>query len=120
MTGILAGSPTTMMVWKTAAVFAGPMELAQIDLTDYGLYRQGFPHQVFTTLRREAPVWRHPQTEMLRQADVPSFWVISHHDDLRTVNRGQGSFAGKASVASNCSPGTLHSLAASTTRLAAS
>ena len=34
--------------------------LDSIDLTDYALYRRGFPHQVFTFLRHAAPVWRHP------------------------------------------------------------
>jgi cytochrome P450 len=74
-------------------VFDGTPELAEIDLTDYDLYRRGFPHQVFTTLRRDAPVWRHPETEMLRQAEVPPFWVLSRHDDLRAVNRDTVTFS---------------------------
>jgi cytochrome P450 len=67
-------------------------DLDEIDLTDYGLYRQGFPHDVFTTLRREAPVWRHPETEMLREAEVAPFWVLSRHEDLRAVNRDTTTF----------------------------
>jgi cholest-4-en-3-one 26-monooxygenase len=68
------------------------IDLDQIDLTDYGLYRQGFPHQVFTKLRRDAPVWKHPETEMLRAAGVAPFWVLSRHDDLRAVNRDTTTF----------------------------
>jgi cytochrome P450 len=68
------------------------IKLDQIDLTDYDLYRQGFPHQVFTQLRRDAPVWKHPETEMLRAAGVGPFWVLSRHDDLRAVNRDTTTF----------------------------
>jgi cytochrome P450 len=67
-------------------------DLDEIDLTDYSLYRQGFPHHVFTTLRRDAPVWRHPETEMLREAEVAPFWVLSRHEDLRAVNRDTATF----------------------------
>ena len=44
------------------------VSLESIDLTDYALYRHGFPHPVFTYLRREAPVWKHPDTAVLRDA----------------------------------------------------
>jgi cholest-4-en-3-one 26-monooxygenase len=66
--------------------------LGDIDLTEYDLYRQGFPHHVFTRLRRDAPVWKHPETAMLRDAGVPPFWVLSRHDDLRAVNRDTVTF----------------------------
>jgi cytochrome P450 len=68
-------------------------DLDEIDLTDYSLYRQGFPHHVFTKLRRDAPVWRHPETEMLREAEVAPFWVLSRHEDLRAVNRDTATFS---------------------------
>jgi cholest-4-en-3-one 26-monooxygenase len=38
------------------------IDLDAIDLTDYELYRHGFPHELFTSLRQTAPVWRHPAT----------------------------------------------------------
>ncbi len=66
--------------------------LDAIDLSDYALYRHGFPHDVFTTLRREAPVWRHPDTDVLRGGDAGPFWVLSRHDDLRAVNRDTETF----------------------------
>jgi cytochrome P450 len=68
------------------------IDLNDIDLSDYDLYRNGFPHDVFTTLRREAPVWRHPDTEILREGDAGPFWVLSRHDDLRAVNRDSETF----------------------------
>ena len=69
-----------------------PVALDEIDLSDYDLYRDGFPHDVFTTLRRDAPVWRHPDTEILRNGDAAPFWVLSRHDDLRAVNRDTETF----------------------------
>ena len=66
--------------------------LDEIDLSDYARYRDGFPHDVFTTLRREAPVWKHPDTDVLRAGDAGPFWVLSRHDDLRRVNRDTETF----------------------------
>jgi cytochrome P450 len=68
------------------------VKLDEIDLSDYALYRDGFPHAVFTTLRRDAPVWRHPDTPILRAGDAGPFWVLSRHDDLRSVNRDSQTF----------------------------
>jgi cholest-4-en-3-one 26-monooxygenase len=65
--------------------------LDQIDLTDYELYRQGFPHEIFSYLRQEAPVWRHPETPGIERIDG-SFWVLSRFDDVRAVNRDHGRF----------------------------
>jgi cholest-4-en-3-one 26-monooxygenase len=68
------------------------MSLDAIDLTDYALYRDGFPHDVFTRLRRTAPVWKHPDTEVLREGGAGRFWVLSRHADLRAVNRDTETF----------------------------
>ena len=67
-------------------------DLSDIDLTDYDLYRQGFPHDVFTRLRRSAPVWKHPDTDVLRREGISPFWVLSRHADLREVNRDTTTF----------------------------
>ena len=34
-----------------------------VDLTDLDLFAHGFPHEVFTQLRRDAPVMWHEPTE---------------------------------------------------------
>ena len=65
---------------------------SSLDLTDYELYRRGFPHDVFTTLRHSAPVWRHPESPVTREAGLPPFWVLSRHADLKTVNRDSVAF----------------------------
>lgn len=59
------------------------MPLDQIDLTDLDRFAQGFPHEVFSELRREAPVWWHPPTE--HTPDDEGFWVLSRHADVVAV-----------------------------------
>jgi cytochrome P450 len=63
------------------------MQLDDIDLTQSSLYRQGFPHDVFTTLREQAPVWRHPETPGFEQTGGQGFWVLSRYEEIRDVNR---------------------------------
>jgi len=51
-----------------------------VDLTDLDLFAEGFPDEVFTALRRDAPVWWHAPTE--HTPDGVGFWVISAHADM--------------------------------------
>jgi cytochrome P450 len=56
------------------------MRLEEIDLTDLDRFAHGFPHELFTALRRTAPVWFHPPT-----AHTPGgegFWVFSRYADI--------------------------------------
>ncbi|BBY38051.1 cytochrome P450 [Mycobacterium mantenii] len=62
-----------------------------IDLGDPELFRHGFPHDVFTVLREQAPVWRHPETPGTKHVDRP-FWVVSRHADIDTVSRDHENF----------------------------
>ncbi|MBW2424079.1 MAG: cytochrome P450 [Deltaproteobacteria bacterium] len=63
------------------------MALDDVDLTR--LPEQGglFPHEWFTRLRREAPVWYHPPVEGVPELAGKGFWVVSRHEDLRTVSQ---------------------------------
>lgn len=57
--------------------------MIDVDLTDLDRFAHGFPHDVFTRLRHEAPVWFHPAT-----AHTPGgegFWVISRYADVLAV-----------------------------------
>jgi cytochrome P450 len=60
-------------------------DLAALDLTDAALYRHGFPHAVFTRLRREAPVWWHAAPAGFLGAD-DGFWVLSRYADVVAAN----------------------------------
>jgi cytochrome P450 len=60
-----------------------PVPPDDIDLTDLELFIEGFPDDVFTRLRREAPVWWHPPTA--HTPDGTGFWVLSAHADIMAV-----------------------------------
>ena len=45
------------------------MDISEIDLTDTDLVRNGFPHDIFTTLRREEPVKWHPVADDFTEND---------------------------------------------------
>jgi cytochrome P450 len=58
-----------------------------IDLTDTAIYNQGFPHDAFTTLRRESPVdWQTFSADTRGNHDA-GFWVLSRYDDVQAANR---------------------------------
>lgn len=54
-----------------------------VDLTDLDRFAAGFPHDVFTRLRREAPVWFHPPTRHTPGGE--GFWVVSRYADVVAI-----------------------------------
>jgi cytochrome P450 len=54
-----------------------------LDLTDLELFRDGFPHGVFETLRSRSPVWWQEPT--LHTPDAVGFWVVSTMKELLEV-----------------------------------
>jgi cytochrome P450 len=60
-----------------------PVRLDEIDLTDLDLFAHGFPHPVFTELRRAAPVWWHPPTA--HTPDNEGFWSVHTHAACKAV-----------------------------------
>ena len=62
------------------------VDLEAVDLADPELFRRGFPHEIFTLLREEAPVWRHPTTPGTARLGG-EFWVLSKHADVQSVSR---------------------------------
>jgi cytochrome P450 len=57
------------------------------DLTDVDLHRDGFPHALFTELRREEPVRWQPFPAGFPGEHDPGFWVLSRYDDIQAANR---------------------------------
>ena len=67
------------------------MMTGDIDLTDLDRFSSGFPHDVLTYLRREAPVWFHPAT-----AHTPGnegFWVLSRYADIEAAAADAATFS---------------------------
>ena len=51
-----------------------------LDLTDLDNFADGFPHELFTVLRRERPVFFHDPTEHTPGGE--GFWVVTRHADV--------------------------------------
>jgi cholest-4-en-3-one 26-monooxygenase len=71
------------------------MALADIDLWNKDRFQQGVPHDWFTALRREAPVFWHEgdPTEKSMQGGGGPFWAVTGYDDVVTVNRDNATFS---------------------------
>jgi cholest-4-en-3-one 26-monooxygenase len=63
------------------------MELAEIDLLDRDQFTRDIPHDWFTFLRENEPVYKHPEP------NGPGFWVITKHADVIQCNRDAGTFS---------------------------
>jgi cholest-4-en-3-one 26-monooxygenase len=57
------------------------VDLDQIDLLDRDMFTEGIPHEWFTYLRENHPIYRHPEPS------GPGFWVITKYDDVLAVGR---------------------------------
>ena len=61
--------------------------LGEIDLLDRDRFTQGIPHEWFTWLRANAPVFHHDEP------GGDGFWVITRYDDIVAANRDAASFS---------------------------
>jgi cholest-4-en-3-one 26-monooxygenase len=66
---------------------APSIDFSDIDLTDSKNFVSGVPHDWFTFLRKNAPVWWH------EEADGPGFWAVTGYDECTTVNRDYEHFS---------------------------
>ncbi len=65
------------------------MELNEIDLCDPDNFVDGVPHEWFAYLRREAPVYWHPDPNSLGGG----WWAVTRFDDAVAVNRDYEHFS---------------------------
>jgi cholest-4-en-3-one 26-monooxygenase len=63
------------------------MQLDEIDLYNPDTFVRGVPHDMFATLRREAPVYRH------LDAFGKPFWCVTRHEDIVKINRDTETFS---------------------------
>lgn len=61
-------------------------------LTDPGLHACGDPHAVWQWMRAHAPVHRH------EAAELPAFWSLTRHEDIRSVYRDAAAFSSARGV----------------------
>ena len=63
------------------------MKLSDVDLVSPDIFVPAVPHEMFRLLRREAPVFWHPE------ADGPGFFAITKYDDVVTVSLNHKTFS---------------------------
>src|SRR4030088_1474940 len=68
------------------------LDANDIDLLDRDRLTEDIPHDWFTWLRQNAPVFHHDEP------DGPGFWVISKHADVIACNRDAGTFSSAAAT----------------------
>jgi cytochrome P450 len=61
----------------------GDTDLTDIDLTDLDRFANGFPHDLFTRLRRDVPVWWHAPTSHTPNGE--GFWSVHTHAQCLAV-----------------------------------
>jgi cytochrome P450 len=66
---------------------------ADVDLIDPELYRQGFPHELFTELRDRAALVHHQRVPMARAPEGVEFWAVLRHAEVVHANRDWETFS---------------------------
>ncbi len=64
------------------------------DLTDLDNFSNGFPHQLFQTHRREAPVWWHEPT--VHTPDGEGFWSVATYAETLQVLRESANYSSES------------------------
>jgi cholest-4-en-3-one 26-monooxygenase len=64
------------------------MDLSDINLLDRDRFTEGIPHEWFTYLRRNAPIWHAPEPEPGR-----GYWVFTKYDDVVAIGRDAKTFS---------------------------
>jgi cytochrome P450 len=70
---------------------SGPLDLADIDLSDHDLFVEREPHDVFDVLREQAPVHWNPEP-----APRSGFWSITRYDDIVAVLKDTETFSSES------------------------
>ena len=60
-----------------------PMNMPSVDLSDDQSFANGFPHEFFTWLRNNEPVYWHEPTALT--PDSEGFWVVSRYADVEAI-----------------------------------
>lgn len=68
------------------------MTAAAVDLSDFGLWRNGFPDELFAELRRTRQLFRHDLTPGVAGTVRRPFWVATKHRHAVRLHRDTESF----------------------------
>jgi len=70
-------------------------DVLHVDLTDTSLYRGGFPHDLFTELRKQGRVLRHPRVAVPQFDTEIEFWAVVSHPEIQHANRDWETFSAR-------------------------
>ncbi len=77
------------------STIAPPTDLAELDVSDLDLWRDGPPHEIFRRLRREQPLhW----SELADFPEEGGFWSVVRFSDIATVGRDHETFSSARSI----------------------
>jgi len=65
---------------------------APVDLSDFALWRNGFPDELFAELRRDKPIFHHELTEGVAKTVRRDFWMTTKHHHALRIHRDADSF----------------------------
>ena len=65
---------------------------APVDLSDSALWRNGFPDELFTELRRHKPIFHHDLTDGVAKTVGRDFWMTTKHRHAQRIHRDTDSF----------------------------
>ncbi|OBG29775.1 cytochrome P450 [Mycobacterium sp. E3198] len=68
------------------------MTATAVDLSDFDLWRNGFPDELFAELRRGRPLFRHDLTPGVAETVQRDFWVATKHRHAVRLHRDAESF----------------------------
>jgi cytochrome P450 len=63
-----------------------------VDLSDSALWRNGFPDDLFSELRREQPIFHHELTDGVAKTVKRDFWMTTKHRHAQRIHRDTDSF----------------------------
>ena len=62
--------------------------MSEFDVYDPGIYAEGVPHETFTRMRAEAPVYWHAEPDGGR-----GYWAITKYEDVVRISKDPGTFS---------------------------
>ena len=65
---------------------------APVDLSDFALWRNGFPDELFAELRRDRPIFHHELTDGVARTVQRDFWMTTKHHHAVRIHRDTDSF----------------------------
>jgi cytochrome P450 len=63
-----------------------------VDLSDFSLWQNGFPDDLFARLRREQPIFHHERTDGVANTVHRDFWMTTKHRHAQRIHRDTDSF----------------------------